>query len=161
MSIKATPVKVLYKLKRNLCAVHTWNVYRLHQGLASWSAPACANVCCPASRREARNSKGVCVKRVEKPKTKPKPAKPAPQELEAVPPPKLETPAKRLTCPPGFVPGPLGKRCIRIVPKDLTTPKLRTPVPLVCPRGKVPDESGKRCVSVREVVQTACHDAVR
>jgi hypothetical protein len=66
------------------------------------------------------------VKRVEKPKTKPKPAKPAPQELEAVPPPKLETPAKRLTCPPGFVPGPLGKRCIRIVPKDLTTPKLRT-----------------------------------
>jgi hypothetical protein len=100
---------------------------------------------------EVRNSKGVCAKPVEKPKTKtkPKPAKPAPQELEAVPPPKLEPPVKRLTCPPGFVPGPLGKRCIRILPKDLTTPKLRTPAPLVCPRGKVPDETGKRCVPAR------------
>lgn len=100
---------------------------------------------------EVRNSKGVCVKRIETPKTKtkPKPTKPAPQEQQSVPPPRLEPPAKRLICPPGFVPGPLGKRCIRIVPKDLTTPKLRTPPPLVCPRGKVPDETGKRCVPAR------------
>ena len=97
---------------------------------------------------EVRNSKGVCVKRVEKPgkKTKTKPEKPAPQERVIVPPPKLKPLPKTLTCPPGFAPGPLGKRCIRIVPKDLTTPKLRTPAPLVCPRGKVLDETGKRCV---------------
>lgn len=93
---------------------------------------------------EVRNSKGVCVKRPVTPERKAKPKSTAPEDLEVVPPPRL----KPLTCPPGFVPGPLGKRCIRVVPKDLTAPTLRS-APVICPRGKVPDETGKRCVPER------------
>lgn len=103
---------------------------------------------------EVLNSKGVCVKRIEKPKpdtktrTKPKPVTPDTGKTKTVPP-AVITPRETLTCPPGFMPGPLGKRCIRIVPKDLVAPKLRTPPPLVCPRGQRPDETGRRCVPAR------------
>ncbi|MCA3574362.1 MAG: hypothetical protein IOC86_10630, partial [Aestuariivirga sp.] len=129
---------------------------------ATFDAKAAA--CVPGGRKalplkrcregEVRNSKGVCVKRIEKPKpdtktrTKPKPVKPPPRKTEPVPAPVL-TPRETLTCPPGFMPGPLGKRCIRLVPKDLVAPKLRAAPPLVCPRGKEPDQTGKRCVPVR------------
>ncbi len=104
---------------------------------------------CPAG--EIRNDKGVCEKRGETPKarTRPKPSEATPSDLAPVSPPKLKPAPETLSCPPGWMPGPLGKRCIRIVPKDFSTPKLHVPAPLICPRGMTPDATGQRCVPAR------------
>jgi hypothetical protein len=76
------------------------------------------------------NDKGACVKRKvikTPPRQKPKP----------------------LVCPPGTIPGPLGKRCLPLIPREPAKPRLRATEPLVCPRGSIPDATGKRCIPNR------------
>ena len=83
--------------------------------------PPVRRKCAPGERQDAA---GECVK-IELPKlTKPKP----------------------LVCPPGTIPGPLGKRCIKVPTRNFEPPKLRRAPPLLCPRGTVPDARGTRCI---------------
>jgi hypothetical protein len=93
----------------------------------------------PCGPGEVRDDKGACV-----------------QSGRYVPRTPREPPGKRvpgvgrpIVCPPGWVPGPLGKRCLPVGGGRVAPPSLGGGARIVCPPGSVPGPMGRRCVPVR------------
>jgi len=96
----------------------------------------------PCGPGEVRNDKGACERSGPQPTPRPLP------KLEPLgrPTPGL---ARPIACPPGWVLGPLGKRCLPAGHGRVAPPSLRGGSKLVCPPGSAPGPMGKRCLPVR------------